>query len=178
MKYKTVCRKAEKQYRQHLTEQFKNIEGNDPKRCWDIISSMNNWGIEKTDRTDSISPFKWHNYYKTLLNSNSSSNNFDKQIIEENTNMGTPIFEPILDGRIKASEVREALNDLKNRKSPGPDGILAEYLKIFGEMYEDILLKIVRIMFSRHIYPTEWNTNYLKPIHKKDYTDDPVNYLS
>ena len=175
MKYKTVCRKAEKQYRQQLTAQLKDMEGNDPKQFWDIINRMNNWGIEKTDRTDSITPFKWHNFYKDLLNNSSSSNNLDKQSVEENKNVD-PIFEPVLDGRIKISELREALSELKTRKSPGPDAILAEYLKIFGEMYEDILLKIVRIMFSRHIYPTEWDTNYLKPIHKKDDTDDPDNY--
>ena len=51
-----------------------------------------------------------------------------------------------------------------------------EYLNFFGEMYEDILLKILRIIFSQQIYPTEWNTNYLKPIHKKGDTDDPDNY--
>ena len=55
MKYKRVCRKAEKQYRQFLTKQLENTELNDPNRFWDIISKMYNWGKEKHDQTDFLS---------------------------------------------------------------------------------------------------------------------------
>ena len=51
-----------------------------------------------------------------------------------------------------------------------------EYLKVFGEMYEDTFLKIVRILFSRHVYPPQWDANYLIPIYKKDDVEDPDNY--
>ena len=66
--------------------------------------------------------------------------------------------------------MNKALHDLNRKKSPGPDGILTEYLKVFGELYEDNLLKIIRIIFSGHLYPPEWDTNYLKHIYIKTPT--------
>ena len=72
--------------------------------------------------------------------------------------------------------MREALGSLKVGKAPGPDGILSEYLKIFGHTYEDTLLKLLRIIFSQHIYPSKWAMKFIKPIYKKGATNDPDNY--
>ena len=41
---------------------------------------------------------------------------------------GQETFDPILDSRVTADEMREAIRQLKNKKAPGPDGILAEYI--------------------------------------------------
>ena len=175
LKYKSVCRKAEKQYRQHLTKQLLNIEQNNPKQFWDIINKMNNWGKEKLDETDAISPSTWHQYFKSLLNITNPGKHSHDNVIG-NPPWKYKSFDPIIDGRITTTEIKEALNKLKTNKSPGPDGILAEYLKIFGETFENILLKIIRILFSRHLYPPQWDKNYLKPIYKKDDIEDPDNY--
>ena len=43
-------------------------------------------------------------------------------------------FEPSLDGIITKNELEDALTKMKCKKSPGPDGILTEYLKIFGDI--------------------------------------------
>ena len=72
--------------------------------------------------------------------------------------------------------MRDGLRELKCKKAPGPDGIPAECLRIFGETFEDTLLKILRLIFSNHLYPTQWNSNYLKPIYKKGDVEDPDNY--
>ena len=85
-------------------------------------------------------------------------------------------FEPSLDGMITKDEVGDALKGMKGKKSPGPDGVLTEYLKIFGDIAEHILLKLISLMFSHHLYPTVWRLNFLKPIYKKDDSQDPNNY--
>ena len=180
-KYKSACRKAEKQHRRHLTEQLLHVELNDPKRFWEIINKMNNWGIEKTDQTEYIEPSTWHKHFKSLLNRrNSRKESTQTHVTKDRDKIGNlwnyETFDPIIDGRITAAEMRDALRQLKNRKSPGPDRIIAEYLKVFGENYECILLKIIRTLFARHLYPPQWDTNYLKPIHKKDDIEDPDNY--
>ena len=144
--YKSVCRKAEKQYRHYLTEKLCNIEQNDPKVFWNIIKQMNNWGKDKTDETDNITPSNWRKYFKTLLNGTKSpKETTSTQTTERMNDVDTPSliyesFNPILDSRISTIEMREAISKLKNNKSPGPDGIPVEYLKVFGEMYEDIVL--------------------------------------
>ena len=92
-------------------------------------------------------------------------------------NVGRSItFEPLLDSRVNARELRDALKDLKVGKTPGPDGILTEYLKMFGNTYESILLNIVNKAFSAHIYPSQWDTSFLKPIFKKGDTGDADNF--
>ena len=65
---------------------------------------------------------------------------------------------------------------MKNKKAPGPDGILAEYIKVFGDIAEPVLLKLINVIFVNNIYPTAWTTNFLKPIFKKGDVKDTHNY--
>ena len=133
---------------------------------------MNNWGKEQTDPTDSISAKKWRTYFTELLNEDKGEPMETPIIdsIEINT------FDPSLDGIITNKELRDCLSELKSGKSPGPDGIYVECLKIFGIKYENVLLQLFRQIFSNHIYPTNWTTNFLKPIYKKGGIADPGNY--
>jgi hypothetical protein len=130
IQYKRVCRKAERQYRQHLTEQLTNIGMNDPKRFWNIINKMNNWGKEKTEPADHIKPSTWGNYFKSLLNNNITSLTETRQpnATGDMTETDSPLwrqktFDPILDSRVTGDEMREALKNLKKQKAPGPDGV-------------------------------------------------------
>ena len=154
--YKKVCRKAEAVYRQHLTKKLIEIGQNDPKLFWSTITKMNNWGKKKTDPSDKITPETWISHFKTLLN----DGNANTPTIGE----GHRTFEPVLDSRISVKELRDALNNVKGGKAPGPDEIIGEYLKIFGQTFEHILLKLVNTIFSNHIYPSKWTLNFLKPI--------------
>ena len=146
------------------------IGQNDPKSFWHIINKMNNWGKKQIDPADNISPDTWINHFTDLLT--------DTHINETTINVqgGSITFDPILDSRIKIKELRDALASLKAGKAPGPDGILGEYLKIFGQEFEHILLKLIRIIFSEHIYPSKWGMNFIKPIYKKGKISDPDNY--
>ena len=166
--YKKVCRKSEAAHRRHLTKKLIEIGQNDPKLFWSTIKKMNNWGKKKIDPTDNISPEKWINHFETLLN--------DKNDNHPDIGRGYRTFEPILDSTISLKELRDALKCLKGGKAPGPDEIIGEYLKIFGQIFEHILLKLVNVIFSEHIYPSKWTLNFLKPIFKKGSTSDPDNF--
>ena len=50
------------------------------------------------------------------------------------------------------------------------------YLKAFAESFGDILLAIFKKLFALQIYPSEWASNFLKPIYKKGGSEDPDNY--
>ena len=47
---------------------------------------------------------------------------------------------------------------------------------MFGENFEDILLKLLNTIFSEQIYPSKWAKIFLRPIFKKGDTSDPDNY--
>ena len=168
--YKKICRKAEKAYRHHLTDKLMKIGQSDPKTFWVIINRMNNWGKKQIDPADSIPTDKWINHFEKLLN--------EKKLTKNNINTNTEIntFDPILDSRISDKELQEALSELKVGKAPGPDDILGEYIKVFGNLFGSILLKLIKHIFAEHIYPAKWTVNFLKPIYKKGVTTDPDNY--
>ena len=166
--YKKTCRKAEFASRQKLSKKLIELGQNNSKLFWDTIKKMNNWGEKKRDPSDDISTKSWINYFEKLLNyENTSATDVREEL---------RTFEPILDSRITQKELRDALCKLKCGKSPGPDEILGEYLKNFGQSFEDVLLKLVNVIFSNNIYPSMWTINYLKPIFKKGSTKDPDNY--
>ena len=166
--YKKVCRKEESASRQKLTKKLIELGQNNPKLFWDTIKKMNNWGKKKTAPSDDISTKTWINYFENLLN--------DENACPIDEHGGQRTFEPFLDSMITLKELRDAIGNLKGGKAPGPDEVIGEYLKLFGLAFEDILLKLVNVIFSNHIYPAKWALNFLKPIFKKDSTKDPDNY--
>ena len=166
--YKKICRKAEKAYRLNLTKNLTEIGLHDPKAFWGIIKKMNNWGKESEDPVENITPKTWVKHFEGLLN--------EKNARKIDIHGGHNTFDPILDRRITSQELRDALTNLKPNKAHGPDGILGEYLKIFGYKYENILLKLIRKIFSEYIYPSKWDLSFIKPIHKKGKTNDPNNF--
>ena len=169
--YKRTCRKAEKNSRNELTKKLFNIGLNDPKGFWNIINKMNNWGKEKADETDQIKPSTWREYFSKLLNDtrDPDDNGLD-------TPNFVPTFQPTLDRMITMDELRKALSLLKNHKAAGCDRISAEYLKAFAESFGEILLKILQRLFAKKVYPSEWTSNFLKPIYMKGDSTNTDNF--
>ena len=166
--YKKICRKAETAGRRQLTNKLIEIGQNDPKLFWNTIKKMNNWGKEKSDLCDNVTTKEWIRHFENLLNDKNSP----KLHIEE----GDRTFNPILDRKIDLKELRQALNQLKRGKAAGPDKIIGEYLKIFAHVHENIFLNLVNIIFSEQLYPSQWVSNFLKPIYKKGKMNDPENF--
>ena len=167
-RYKTICRKAESAARQNLIQKLIDLGKTDPKTFWNTIKQMNEWGKTKNDPCDDIDTDEWIDYFTKLLN--------DDKDVALPASTTTPTYEPTLDSRIKIKELRQALSNLKHGKACALDDILGEYLQIFGENFEYILLKIMNTIFVEKIYPTQWTTNFLRPIYKKGNPKDPDNY--
>ena len=129
---------------------------------------MNNWGKKKTDPSNDINTKSWIDHFENLLN--------DRNARPADVHGERRSFEHTLDSMITPKELQDAQSNLKGGKAPGPDEIIGECIKKFGQTFEDILLKLVNIIFSEHIYPSKWALNFLKPIFKKDSTKDPDNY--
>ena len=136
--YQKVRRKAEKSYRGNLTKALLEVGKSDPRMFWDIVDKMNKWGKEKRDPGEKISPSIWKKHFERLLNSED-----DKQNIVSNATLSYDTFEPVLDGIIGKEEMYDALRGMKCKKAPGPDGVITEYLKVFGDIAGNTLLKLI-----------------------------------
>ena len=168
--YKKICRKSESISRKKLMNKLTTIGLNNPKAFWSIIKEMNNWGKKSVDPADKITCEDWEKHFKELLNDKNHNDKLTHSLNEINT------FDPTLDGIITDKELREALTSIKIGKAVGPDEVLGEYLKVFGQLFEPIMLKLVRAIFSECSYPDCWTINFLKPIYKKGLEKDTNNF--
>ena len=64
-------------------------------------------------------------------------------------------------------EVIEAINSLKNNKSPGSDDIPAELFKSGGEQLISYLHELILQIWDEETLPEEWLVGLLCPLHKK-----------
>lgn len=73
-------------------------------------------------------------------------------------------YAEILDADITAKEVRLAIKKMKNNKAAGPNGIVAELIKIAVVQYST---KLFNKMFQSGSFPSEWTRSIIVPINKK-----------
>lgn len=77
---------------------------------------------------------------------------------------------------ITTGGVLKLLGDLKNGKSPDPDGIPKEDLLIDPAMTASRLTSIFNASLSNLQLPTEWKLAPVTPLFKKGAPDQPNNY--
>lgn len=68
---------------------------------------------------------------------------------------------------ITETEIREAIKQLKNNKSPGIDGLPGEYYKCFIDDLVQILTKVFKYALSKNDPPTTWSEAIISVIHKE-----------
>ena len=169
-KYKRECRIAEREQRNFLTNKLIQITEGDPKKFWTLVGEMNRWGKGKIDPSVNIEPSEWKKHFQNLFNDNTiNQNNSDiKAYIQT--------FDPLLDGQVTKEELKDAISKMKMGKAVGPDHILGEYIKSFWRVADDILLRVINLIFTNHIYPSTWTESFLKPIYKKLDVKNTGNY--
>ena len=149
---------------------------NNPHSAADLWSGVNNIigryrarknnTINTTLSLDSINDF-----FRTIAISTShepASNFIDS------TNSGdTPTFHFQI---ISSSAVLSLLNKLDVRKSVGPDGISARFLKEVAEPIAAPLTKLYNRSLETGIIPNQWKCSNVTPVHKGGSCDNPGNF--
>jgi len=74
------------------------------------------------------------------------------------------------------SEVEAALKSVKSNKSPGPDGLQAEFLKVNSEVGTDLYRKLATANCHREYFPKTWYSATVIPLHKKGSKAQCDNY--
>jgi hypothetical protein len=88
-----------------------------------------------------------------------------------------PEVEMLLDGSITEDEIKRAINNLKNGKASGDDGVLNEYLKSTLNELMSIYIKLFSIIFDSGKIPENWNSGIIFAIFKnKGSRSDPEFY--
>ena len=77
---------------------------------------------------------------------------------------------------VSEQEIRQAINSVKTKKSPGYDSIQNEMLKSGIDITFPFLKHIFQYIFDNGIFPSDWSKSIIVPIHKKGDVDDCNNY--
>lgn len=70
-----------------------------------------------------------------------------------------------------SEELTQAISSLKDRKKPGPDNIMSEFLKHLGPVATETLLKLMNQIWKQHI-PAIWKKSIIIPILKPGKSAD------
>ncbi|VEN37907.1 unnamed protein product [Callosobruchus maculatus] len=150
---------AEKNQVRDLFKKIKEIVKDFKPKTW-AIEDKN--GMLLTDKKQITE--RWREYCEELY--------FDEQINDQQRQINNTDREP----EILKSEVEDAIKKLKNNKAPGIDEVTGEILKELGDEAVNIILKICNLIWETGIWPKDWTTSVMIPLHKKGSTRKCNNY--
>ena len=141
----------------------------DSQQFWKDLKSL--WNNKTHVNPETFIPIEnWYQHFENLFRSASGicENPADGNI-DENMNFD-------LNGPITEQEVLNAIDNLRNRKSSGPDNICSEMLKAAGKRATQFLTNFFNEIFNKGYYPREWGKSIIVPIFKKGDITSPDNY--
>ena len=149
------------------------------KDCWKAIKSFKSTNLSKSY----ISANEWSVYFKTLLNelNNVNKKHYDNVTLYlEKHDQHCELCESAalndLNRDFVYEEIVKAINDLPRGKSPGPDGLIAEFFKQSIDIFAPILTTLCNTILESQNYTDQWATALLLPVSKKGAPSDPANY--
>lgn len=110
------------------------------------------------------------NHFTSLWN-NTGSRSFD-QILDSIPN-DLPCLDDnhirSLTAEVTRDEIFNTIKSLPSGKSPGPDGMNAEFYKFFMDDLSDLLLNAIKYFFSHAVMPKAWGKTFIVLIPKKEH---------
>ena len=143
---------------------------NDPSIFWSCVQSI----LKQRQNFCCISVREWHDHFFSVFNSKHYTTNTFCDFstgCELDDDDCSSLEDPISENEIKA-----AIQGLKNKKAPGPDGLINEFYKESEGIIMPFLLKFFNHLFDNGLFPNEWTLSVLQPLHKKGDINIPDNY--
>jgi len=166
--YKLLVKTKKANYQKTISTALCSYVGY-PQMFWSQIRRLN----FKYSTTPNISKENWFNYFKRNFQ---GTEPVDKPMTEERETDLYEVEEDELNSEITEEEIKSAINQLKLRKSPGSDQVLAEMLKASAGFLMPYLCNLFNAIFDSGYFPNVWQDSIIVPLHKKGDYDDPNNY--
>uniref|UniRef100_A0A8D8RIQ9 Craniofacial development protein 2 n=2 Tax=Cacopsylla melanoneura TaxID=428564 RepID=A0A8D8RIQ9_9HEMI len=139
-----------------------------------ISGCRNDRGVVDLDERNTIN--KWTQYFKELLNPDNVEPLRSETQEHETTPQNRQADDNEEEDAPNITEVKKAIQRLKNNRAPGEDGIVAEMWKAVNVSALEKLESIMKQIWETEILPEEWKTALIHPIHKKGDKSEPNNY--
>ena len=146
---------------------LRTLENNDSKAFWSSVKYMTR---KKGYSRSNIRNNAWFTHFHGLFN----------PVGDHTTGIRLMpdyfLFDESLDGEILDAEVNAAVTHLKLAKSPGEDGIPAEFYKAIFPTINHYFKDLFNRIYNLAYFPEVWSKSLIVPIHKKGSQNDPNNY--
>lgn len=177
---KHICRVTKREYEEqrirNMEEQYKNKEirnfYNEVKKERKGYQAKMVYCTDKQGNliaNEEEMASRWKEYFEEMLNEeqitgeNAENKNMEDQD-EENIEKPTKI------------EINEIIDNLKNNKSPGDNGVTAENIKYGGSELRNRIHQLIKDIWNQELMPKTWKKAIICPIHKKGEITDCENY--
>ena len=163
-KYRKVCRYKRMAYQSEKANDLLNLSKNNPRKFWKVMKK------KKMPSGDC----DFDSYFKEVFNIQPdirvSEEIFNNICIDQIYNLD------ILNGSKTLTELENGINNLKNNKACGIDGILNEFLKNSNISVRHVILKLFNAILESGIFPSQWTIGEIVPVFKKGNINEPSNY--
>ena len=166
--YKKAVMKAKALNRKQTIKELQNAKTKNPKFYWSVL---NRQFSSRANRSSNAPPLdEFLNGFKALSGTDSYGEFTDEtdNTVEsgDDHNMNRELADQILNSEFTAEEIYLGVKELKNRKAPGIDKIINEFIKSsFNEMKLVYVDLFNRILNDGHI-PEAWTIGSITPIYK------------
>ena len=161
-----VRREYKRLYKRKKKVYYKNIEDalNQARNASEYWNSVNKLR-PRPSVSNPISPQEWERFYRLVLPPKSRI----EITLESHSDAE-------LDRPIDLTELEQAIKGLKNRKSPGLDGITNEAIKALPNNWKEELLLVFNRILDEGTVPEDWSKIEVVPLLKNGDPKDPDNY--
>ena len=163
-----------KEFRQNILNQLNNLEENNPKQYWKLVSELKELDSNNSCESECLSAQEWVDYFSNLLYKGNMESCSELEAYITNM-LGTNTFSN-LDYRITQKEIKYCISKLKHGKAVGMDRISAEMIKASTDQLISVYEKLFNSIFRQGIYPNNWKESFIVPLFKSGSHKDPSNY--
>ena len=163
-----------KELRQNILNQLNNLEENNPKQYWELVSEPTELNSNNSCDSECLSAQEWVDYFGYLLYKSNMENCSELEAYITNM-LETNTFSN-LDYRITQKEIKYCISKLKHGKAVGMDRISAEMIKASTDQLISVYEKLFNSIFRQGIYPNNWKESFIVPLFKSGSHKDPSNY--
>ena len=169
---KDAVRQAKVNYLESLVSKSRRVPGC-AAEVWSYVNAM--FGHTKSYQSpqqDLGSLNSINDYFQTVAISSDHrcANDF---VVPADSSVGA---DPFVFSEISVSSVLSHLQSLDPKKSTGPDGLSARFLKKIAVEIASPLTQLCNISLLTGAFPSDWKHSHITPVHKGGPFDDPSNF--
>lgn len=177
--YKKLVKSNQKQFLNGLFDNLDVLHKANPRGYMNLVKSLREGTFDKKMPDDSsfVSPEGWRSHFSALLDpppSPTQGVTHDDMMSYIATNCALESSD--LSEKITKTELLSAISTLDNNKSSSFDRICNEMLKASKLIIYTPVLALFNAILHSVLYPTQWKSDILTPLHKSGEKSDTNNY--